>query len=85
MDPGMPHHLMRYSNPVDCFGVRLGISYHRICILLVQSRAQTRRLVEIDNEENNSIRMVCYFPGMHQKLQKHSKPLFYNACNIYFY
>ncbi len=27
---------------------------------------------------------VCNFPGSHQKLWKHAKPLFYNACNIYF-
>ncbi len=25
---------------------------------------------------------VCNFPGWHQKLQKHAKPLFYNVCII---
>ncbi len=28
---------------------------------------------------------VCNFPGWDQKLRKHAKPLFYNACNINFY
>ncbi len=28
---------------------------------------------------------LCYFPGGHRTFRKYDKPLFYNACNIYFY
>ena len=51
----------------------------------------TRRCVKmwdatiLEEELSYISRAVCNFPGWHQKLRKHAKPLFYNACNIYFY
>ncbi len=41
--------------------------------------------IQTDNTTALGVVKMCKYPSSHQKKQKHAKPLFYNACNIYFY